>query len=696
MEYSDPSELYPSISSHLHQRLPLRNLHWNSASRPLRSISSLHVEFVSDNRHLSRGTTPWTSLEDASQVKPNGTKERRHQIPGLRQTPYLKIYLLSCDDLETYKTISKKLLRDWVKNHAPLQSGTAINKAENHDAFEWLIVHVILPIKDGQSGSRVSGSSRGDSHSGNNSSTSRSSARNLSSIIERIRSDFNGSSKSAIDRVAQIQIGEDIDLAPSLDQHLTEDQKGFADFVSKLKYLILASFDRRVNQYEEDIKEKDSQRNLPGWNFNTFFVLKEGLARGFESVGLLEDALTSYYELYLSLKTIISQQESQHSIEGQTDLFREYTDELLEEYTQAANSFRNGQDADDATKVRPPGDRNAENYPYNLGSAILDTNRKPYRELILENNVSAFEFLCYVFARRVSLLLRLANATSVATHCLVADQTHHLSSEVPNGSEKENMVVLADVCYYAVDFITSVTSTIRADLRRIIRLAEPPLDEDISQEIIENLVSSWVYYAAQRVLEKTSTHSLTAQLQPLLRQLRRREGNQDTSPETVSAVSPIIKRENLPDRKSSLPTRAPKMISPSPEKFHSMTSLDALWTLAHDSTSTGLQDLAAQRASLYDLLRRCLGSLGARYGHWKGSWTAFASCNLDDDEMDEIPLGSDEDTAQTRTKTNLQPLKGLTFDGLQEKTLLFALVSERSFYRAYEVCSPVHSIEPSG
>ena len=126
--------------------------------------------------------------------------------------------------------------------------------------------------------------------------------------MEKLRSDFNSSSKGAPDRIAQIRIAINdvpydvlprlVPAVPSGSWETAQDaENAWSDLLAKFKSLILTSFDRRVAQYEEDIKEKAGQRSLPGWNFCTFFILKEGLARGFESVGLVEDALVGYDEL---------------------------------------------------------------------------------------------------------------------------------------------------------------------------------------------------------------------------------------------------------------------------------------------------------------------------------------------------------------------------------------------------------------
>jgi hypothetical protein len=72
------------------------------------------------------------------------------------------------------------------------------------------------------------------------------------------------------------------------------------DIIGKIKDGVLQSLESRVLQYEEDIRKMDAQRTTPGWNYCTFFTLKEGLAQSFEHMFLLEDALIQYDELEAS------------------------------------------------------------------------------------------------------------------------------------------------------------------------------------------------------------------------------------------------------------------------------------------------------------------------------------------------------------------------------------------------------------
>ena len=693
VEYSDPSGIFPLISNDLHKSLPLRNLHWNSSTRPLRFIDSLHVELIKDDQRTSQ-SIPFT--EDVIHTRANGTKERRHQIPGLRRTPYLKIYLLLCDDTETYKTTSRKLLREWVKDHTPpSQSSSSTNKAENHDAFEWLIVHVVLPTGDAAKASRFSGSSKGDSHAEKSSSASRWPNRNSSTVTEKVRSDFNGTSKAAVDRVAQIQIEDDQDESVSSDQHEQEDTRGFKDLVTKLKFLILASFDQRVSQYEEDIREKDSQRSLPGWNFNTFFVLKEGLARGFESVGLVEDALTSYHELSTTLNDIVATMHSK-TIGNHTNPFREFTEDLLNVFKWAASELTD--DADSQITFRELED---------VGGSILDPDRKPYRELILENNISAFDFLCYVFMRKVSLQLRIANVKSpdqpnkgkIAENEHFNGSTHSTAKRPkskPEEPEVENLSVLADVCQQALEFITAATRTIRKDLnfstQNFSRYLEThEFSKSVRHEIIENIVASWTYSTAKVILQKTSVQTLSVQMQPLVRRYKSYNNSKEKkSHENAASTIEPAQQKNLSKRTSSLPSHQSALVSPSSsENFPSVASLAAMQPLPPDLSQTGFQYLAAQQADLYNLARRSLGSLGFRHAGWKGGWSELTNSRSTEDIMYDLPLEDNETNVSWDFLKAPNKLQNITFLGIQNRTLRSALVSENNFFATYEVNLPV-------
>ena len=673
------------ISADLLSRLPLRNLHWNSPSRPLRSIDSLYVELVPDNKKLpqsqgrsassagiygaSDSSLPISAANDArreSEPLPF-QKERRHQIPGLRQTPYLKVYLLSCDDVETYKTSSKRILREWVKEHTPPSHGSAlVNSQENHDAFEWMIVHVVLPSMTSAPGwpSRAS-----------------------SLVLDRIKADFNGSSKTSIDRVAQIPTkslqAQDTRTNPiptsgPQAEYAKGTSKAWEDMVSKMKSLILASFDLRVRQYEEDIKEKGSQRNIPGWNFCTFFVLKEGLSRGFESVGLVEDALIGYDELSVELQNAIRDQKDKAASGQHAGLFREHTQELL---ALAVSALQSSQiDPEPKARQTP-------------SISILDSNRKFYRELILANNISAFDFMSYVFSRQFSLLSRIAKLA-------VADESpeeSHAGIESPrltDLNDKANdrvtidLSVLAEICRRAVGFITSAASTIREDLRSSFKGGTTDSEDYVAARfrIIEDLVSSWTFTTSEQVLIKTNVASLSEQLQSLVQNtIRSPPLSRPGSSSENALVSPPVLSPGLPPRTSSLLGRSVSSASPRQENFSENLVYPPKIPTQGQSLN-GMQHLAAQRAELCVVGRRALASLGLRLG-WKTGWAVVSiERQLNKEELDEVSL--EDATEEDRREANLKglPQESSILPTLQDDDVLHtALSSKESFYSAYEV-----------
>ena len=685
VEYADPSDTYPSLSPELRHRLPLRQLHWKSASRPVRTIDSLHVTLIADQRLL-----------DASDNGPapqgeSPRKERRHQIPGLRQTPYLKVYLLQCSDVDTYKANSRKLLRDWVKDHTPpSQSSTSLNKQENHDAFEWLIVHVLPASADGNV-SRPSSVARTGSEK--RPSSSRWPSRSSSSVIEKIRADFNGTSKNAVDRVAQVQAAEHLEENSGRAQLRSQDDKnGWEDLIAKMKSLILASFDLRVNQYEEDIREKELQRNLPGWNFNTFFVLKEGLARGFESVGLTEDALTGYHELAAGLNAIVDGQSRGDTAEQQAAIFSEHTEDLVELFKQAERCSKS---TETSWQQNPQ--------ILDLGACILNTDRKPFRDLILANKISTFDFQSYVFARQVSLLLRLADVAVQILPPTVGGNFESGSDDhsdfgarflKPGGEGREDLLILAEVAERASSFITTIATTIRNDIRSGIYPADDGRNgnDDFSylmyEEILENLVASWVFSASKLMLEATSASSLSAQLDPILRQLRSSiKPSIDENENGIGAVVKRVHRNGLPDRTSSLQVHT-SVVSQPPvqESFPLVTSLDAVRLLPPTTSYPGAQELASQRGDLLTLARRALSGLGLQHVDRQGGLADIGLVSgTEEVEMQEVKL---EDTPEREEK----PLESLsviarapTMAGLCNRTLFSVLRSEQSFYQAFEV-----------
>lgn len=736
VEYFDPHGVYKLVAPGLIPRLPLRNLHWQSHAGPLRSIETLHIELLpegsTDPRPVFSPDPFFPALQRSASntagaaggrdsdgfqtqigsiggnLTPESTDKggtaghqalkpaRRHQIPGLRRTPYLKVLLVRCDDNDNYKGSVRQEIREWIKVHTTPKKSSSTS-AENHDAFEWLIIHVVVPNTVAATQPRTT------ADVGEKSAVASAASRwrgGSSTIFEKLRSDFSSSSKGAVERIAQVRIGINdvpydtlprvVPAVPSGYKETEEEvQAAWDDLITKMRSLILSSFDMRVSQYEDDIKERDAQRSLPGWNFCTFFILKEGLARGFESVGLVEDALVGYDELSVGLDMVVKDQLSGGSTAANTML--SYTDDLKQLAVKAQSELY-GEGDDEVVDMSAPQQKSVDSSA-SFDEIPINSSKKPYRELILENNVSVFDFRCYIFARQIALLLRLGNAWSTREELLAKlkeqqeSALHGVAPRVPprqTENEHENLSMLAEICRRTLEFIPSVSQVMRADL--LVAMAETKSsDEGVASkphdagtaEIIDNLVASFAFSIAQQVLAQTSTKAL-----PI-------------PPTTIAAPDGHEPKAAIPEPKTMMhPTRSSSLrIStggarvgrppPSPNVFTTSGRPSG----SESSTNTaflkaGLEDLAARRAELYTLSRNILEECGKKRG-WSDGWDGVPvigqSTMVD---LVEIDLDADSTPAPPAEEAALEKVVFIT--GLDSKLLRTALDNLEDFYRLYE------------
>ncbi|KAF9053549.1 hypothetical protein BDZ89DRAFT_1056144 [Hymenopellis radicata] len=283
-------------------QFPLRNIHWKSATRTsLRTIQELDV-----------------SLAHIDTVK----DEHASQIPGnLLEKPLLNIYFVNCEDsdVEAYKTSLKKEIKDW---HA-----TATARKNQ----EWLIIQVVKPESKAPTGTFFQ----------------------LKGVLDKLRSDFNSDKRERC-----VQLTWSNTTAP-------ESPIVWGEIMNKLKDGLLSAFESALIHREDDVKRSESQRLMPGWNFCTFFILKESLATSFRSMNLLSEALLQYDELEASFFQVL--REKNLSWFG--------------------------------TLITPS--------PKDDSCNLLSVSRKAYRELILANTISVFDFRIYLLARQCEILAKM-------------------------------------------------------------------------------------------------------------------------------------------------------------------------------------------------------------------------------------------------------------------------------------------------
>ncbi|KAA8651858.1 hypothetical protein EYZ11_006218 [Aspergillus tanneri] len=629
VEYTDPSGLFPLVQPVIADKLPLKNLHWKSPTRPVRSIESLRIGFVPAQNETD-------DRKSSSDTARGMVTHRRHQIPGLRQTPYLKIYLLHCDDNDTYKNTARKALREWIKSHASMShSSIPTTSQEKHDAFEWLILHV---VQDDGTEKAVPASKWG---------------RTTTTVLEKVKADFNGASKTAVDRVAQLRLPK-----AGATQKVPELADQLEDFVEKIKNAILTSFDLRVAQYEEDIKEKDSQRSLPGWNFCTFFILKEGLARGFENVGLFEDALLGYDELSVGLDTAINEQ-LEGSGEQHGSAFLTYSKDWQDKAKAVLDSKESVQLNENDDEQIPIPDLDPGDFP-------IDPSKKSYREMILSSNISIFDFRTYVFSRQVMLLLRAARAPSLVNKELDASQKSAKTLKKP-----EDLLLLSEVCERSAEFISLGARTLRYDLE----CGLSGVDNAAKTQVINNLVASWAYSATLQILSQTYTASLTLP-EPSLRSIGKAMDVASSAEAIPKRSSSLVSPHTTRPARSNTEILTPGMLSSIPSR----SGRDVPKSAPPISPKTGSEQLASGRGELYLMARRELEEIAGRCG-WNEKWNnlglLFGDKNTVEDELAEVSLDEHPKSVEESPTPN-------ALLGIELPSLTAALRSSKSFRSHFE------------
>ena len=649
------------MSRKLADRLPLRNLNWQSASRPLRQIRQLHLDFVPDKatqtvlrppvqRFDSNGPT---SLEIVRSGHVNGTsggKERRHQIPGLKTSPYLKLYVLRCDDADAYKSTDRSAIREWIRENAQSKE----RRAESHDAFEWLILHVVVPDTVAASEPRWRESStEPDELKERKKSGMKFPGKSTKTVFDRLRADFNESSKTGQDRVAQIKLSKgevppDLLPTPAVAETLVETPQerelAWKDLMDKLKTLILGPFDRRVRQYEADIAEQESRRSLPGWNFCTFFIHKEGLARALESIGLVEDALAIYDELSLGLETVVRDVVTGQA-EGTATTFASYTDDIQARILGKASSVPGTHDNGESSEA---------------GSLF----RKDYRERIVRSDISIFDFFCYLFRRQKALILRLANTRGARAE---------LGANNAGKDGGEDLVLASEVCWRASSFIHNTARALRDDLWTSRSYSS---EQSLSADDIDTLVCAWTYQAAEEVLSATALPVLDlAQSDSTALPNGPNHGRKRSEFVFAMGASPY------PQRASSLAIRksAPELqraASVAVGSFEEDPTDAGTEVAAKSAGIPGLPELANYRAELVMMQRQMVDQLGARKG-WRAGWASlrrFEEVSLDDDQG--ADKGASAGTANGAVEAGRR--------SLLPESLASALESEDAFDSTYE------------
>ncbi|KAJ7981709.1 trafficking protein particle complex II-specific subunit 130-like [Quillaja saponaria] len=239
----DVSDLWPTIKTGFEERLPFRRACLNNKTRNSVFLEKLPAEFILTTDARLRSRFP-----------------QEQSLFWFRE-PYATVVLVTCEDLEEFKTILKPRLKLIVQN----------------DEREWFIVFVSKAAP-------------------NNDQATKSAKK----VYAKLEVEFSSKKR---------------ERCCKLDLHCPE-ASFWEDLESKITECIRNTLDRRVQFYEDEIRKLSEQRLLPVWNFCNFFILKESLAFMFEMAHLHEDALREYDELELCYLETVNMSGKQRDFGG--------------------------------------------------------------------------------------------------------------------------------------------------------------------------------------------------------------------------------------------------------------------------------------------------------------------------------------------------------------------------------------------
>ncbi|RLM55205.1 hypothetical protein C2845_PM10G08580 [Panicum miliaceum] len=222
----DVSDLWLNVKESFERRVPVKKACLNNKARNPVFVDNLPAEFIQTTDSRLRSRFP------------------QEQYLFWFREPYATVVLVTCEDLDEFKTILKPRLKLIVQN----------------DEREWFIVFV------------------SKAHPSNDQAT-----KMAKKVYARLEADFNTKKR---------------ERCCKFDLH-GPDAEFWDDFDSKMVDCIRNTLDRRVQFYEEEIRRLSEQRFTPIWNFCNFFILKESLAFMFEMSNLHEDSIREYDELEL-------------------------------------------------------------------------------------------------------------------------------------------------------------------------------------------------------------------------------------------------------------------------------------------------------------------------------------------------------------------------------------------------------------
>ncbi|PJF18621.1 hypothetical protein PSACC_01562 [Paramicrosporidium saccamoebae] len=306
MNHEDPNHLWPYFYEELLKRLKLKRAEPGASSSP----ASTH----------GAASFPLQGIEFSPFSEDSFT---RRDILKLHLQQHVHVCLVACEELETYKKVVLSHVAKWLEVvHARRNQHTVLIQVTSSNATHDIVNSRSKPI------------SRADL------------------VLERLSTDFGG---NKCNRIVQLRLK---------DMH----DAGWSSTLDALSDAVYASFWAHMAGMEDDVRRLAGQKDLPGWNFCTFFITSEVLALSYSSIGFYERSLVVY-----------------------DDLFKMFQEILMDN-----RPLSNDQSMQWALK---PGKLSVDNLP----SILFEPPTSSIREAIMQSSSNVYDFSMYLFGCRLRL-----------------------------------------------------------------------------------------------------------------------------------------------------------------------------------------------------------------------------------------------------------------------------------------------------
>lgn len=251
--YYDPFDVFAKLKNDLEIKVQLTNLHWRKNNKDtLKSIPQLPTKFVEETPKIFDNNT----LGAGFKFLEVNAEELLERTVRLLNVPYTRLMFIECENIDTYKSKVRPLIKEWIKSCVDKSNGPV----------DWYLVFYV-PNSDAAD------------------------TKSKTRVFEKLRLDFTA--EGEIDRCIRLR---------SKYSNTLEENESWNSLVGKLKNGILYSFTERLETLRNGLVMLNDDKEKKNSNLMAYFALLEGFARQFLLMHLFEDALVEYDHLASVLK----------------------------------------------------------------------------------------------------------------------------------------------------------------------------------------------------------------------------------------------------------------------------------------------------------------------------------------------------------------------------------------------------------